>query len=61
MGSFYAPALNVDATKADLVWRNDDLDTHHGGFVLVDGVIYGSNWINNGSGNWGPELEHGRD
>lgn len=21
-------------------------------FVLVDGVIYGSNWINNGSGNW---------
>jgi len=44
--------LNVDATKADLVWRNDDLDTHHGGFVLVDGVIYGSNWINNGSGNW---------
>lgn len=51
MGSFML-RLNVDATKADLVWRNDDLDTHHGGFVLVDGVIYGSNWINNGSGNW---------
>lgn len=27
MGSFML-RLNVDATKADLVWRNDDLDTH---------------------------------
>ncbi len=44
--------LNVDATKADLVWKNDDLDTHHGGFVLVDGTIYGSNWISNNHGNW---------
>ena len=44
--------LNVNASDASLVWRNDDLDTHHGGFVLVDGVIYGSNWINNNHGNW---------
>lgn len=44
--------LSSDGTKADLVWRNKDLDTHHGGFVLVDGIIYGSNWINNTSGNW---------
>ena len=34
------------------LWRNNDLDTHHGGFVLVDGTIYGSNWINNNQGNW---------
>lgn len=44
--------LNADATSVDLVWRNDDLDTHHGCFVLVDGTIYGSNWLNNTSGNW---------
>ena len=44
--------LNVNGSDASLVWRNDDLDTHHGGFVLVDGVIYGSNWINNNHGNW---------
>lgn len=44
--------LNVDASNASLVWRNDDLDTHHGGYVLVDGIIYGSNWVNNNSGNW---------
>lgn len=51
IGSF---ALNIipDATQVNLAWRNDDLDTHHGGFVLVDDIIYGSNWINNNSGNW---------
>ena len=44
--------LNENATKIDLVWRNNDLDTHHGGFVLIDGIIYGSNWISNTHGNW---------
>jgi len=51
IGSFMLK-LNDDATAVSLAWRNNDLDTHHGGFVLVDGVIYGSNWINNTSGNW---------
>lgn len=44
--------LNVDATNASLAWRNNDLDTHHGGFVLHNGVLFGSNWINNNQGNW---------
>ncbi|MDD3502944.1 MAG: PQQ-binding-like beta-propeller repeat protein [Macellibacteroides sp.] len=44
--------LNVDATNASLVWRNNDLDTHHGGFVLHNGIVFGSNWINNNQGNW---------
>lgn len=44
--------LNGDATGASLVWRNEDHGTHHGGFVLVNGVIYGSNWISNNQGNW---------
>ena len=51
VGSFML-RLNEDASNAEFVWRNNDLDTHHGGFVLVDGTIYGSNWINNGQGNW---------
>ncbi len=51
IGSFML-RLNDDATDATLTWRNDDLDTHIGGLVLVNGVIYGSNWINNNSGNW---------
>ena len=50
-GSFMLK-LNDNATAVSLVWRNDDFDNHHGGYVLVDGIIYGANWINNGSGNW---------
>ena len=33
-------------------WKNNDLSTHHGGYVLLNGIIYGSNWINNNNGNW---------
>jgi len=51
IGSFMLQ-LNREATAATLLWRNMDFDTHHGGFVLLDGVIYGPNWINNGQGNW---------
>ncbi len=34
------------------VWRNNDLDTQHGGFVHLDGIIYGSNWMGSSPGNW---------
>lgn len=44
--------LADDMKSVSLAWKNDDLSTHHGGYVLVDGVVYGSNWINNGNGNW---------
>lgn len=44
--------LNNDATGVTLLWENNDLDTHMGGQVLVNGIIYGSNWINNGQGDW---------
>ena len=50
-GSFMLELIN-DATHVTLVWRNDDHGTHHGGFVLLNGVIYGSNWISNNQGNW---------
>ncbi|MHC5076801.1 MAG: PQQ-binding-like beta-propeller repeat protein, partial [Planctomycetota bacterium] len=33
-------------------WVNEVLDNHHGGVVLVDGYIYGSNWRGNPRGNW---------
>lgn len=38
--------------SADTLWTDNVLDVHHGGVVLIDGYIYGSNWINNGDGNW---------
>lgn len=44
--------MSEDGNSVSLKWTSDVLDTHHGGVVLVDGYIYGSNWINNGNGNW---------
>ncbi len=45
-------SLSEDGKDAEVKWSNDVLDTHHGGVVLLDGYIYGSNWLNNGNGNW---------
>lgn len=44
--------LSPDGKSFDVVWKNDTLDTHHGGVVLVDGNLYGSNWQNNSKGRW---------
>jgi outer membrane protein assembly factor BamB len=44
--------LSEDGKSVSLKWSSDVLDTHHGGDVLVNGYIYGPNWINNGNGNW---------
>ncbi|MDR0558845.1 MAG: PQQ-binding-like beta-propeller repeat protein [Prevotellaceae bacterium] len=50
-GSFLLE-LGDDLSSVKLVWRNEDLDTHIGGFVLVNGTIYGSSWTNNNQGDW---------
>ncbi len=44
--------ISEDGSNAEVAWTNDDLDNHHGNVVLVDGYLYGSNWLNNQSGNW---------
>jgi outer membrane protein assembly factor BamB len=41
-----------DGKSASVAWTDKVLDVHHGGVVLVNGYIYGSNWLNNGDGNW---------
>jgi outer membrane protein assembly factor BamB len=41
-----------DGKSASVVWSDSVLDVHHGGVVLVDGYLYGANWLNNGDGNW---------
>jgi len=41
-----------DGNNAQLVWTDQVLDVHHGGVVLIDGYIYGSNWTSNGNGDW---------
>ena len=45
-------SLNDDGTSVEVKWINEVLDNHHHGVVLIDGYIYGSNWISNGKGNW---------
>ncbi|WP_167615245.1 PQQ-binding-like beta-propeller repeat protein [Maribellus sediminis] len=44
--------LSEDGKSISLKWRNDVLDNHHGGVVLLDGNIYGANWTNNSNGKW---------
>ena len=44
--------LSDDLKSVTRLWKNETLDTHHGGYVEIDGVIYGSNHINNGQGTW---------
>lgn len=48
----YMLQLADDMKSVKLLWKNETLDTHHGGYVALDGVIYGSNHINNGQGTW---------
>ncbi|WP_346857208.1 PQQ-binding-like beta-propeller repeat protein [uncultured Draconibacterium sp.] len=45
-------SLSDDGRSIQLKWKNEDLDTHHGGVVLLDGNVYGSNWQNNANGKW---------
>ena len=44
--------IKDDGKNANVVWTDDVLDVHHGGVVLVDGYIYGANWLNNANGDW---------
>ncbi len=44
--------LSDDCRSVELKWTSDVLDNHHGGMVLVDGYLYGANWISNGKGHW---------
>ncbi|MFC2121261.1 PQQ-binding-like beta-propeller repeat protein [Bacteroidota bacterium] len=44
--------LAEDGNSVELEWIDEVLDIHHGGAVLVDGFIYGSNWEHNRMGTW---------
>ena len=45
-------SLSDDGKSVQLKWRNDVIDTHIGGVVLVNGNIYGSTWTSNSRGKW---------
>lgn len=44
--------MNPDGSGVTEKYSSTLFDNHHHGVVLVDGFLYGSNWINNGKGNW---------
>lgn len=45
-------SLSEDGRSVNLKWKNDTMDTHHGGVVLMDGNLYGTNWNDNSKGQW---------
>lgn len=44
--------LSDDGLQVERIWTDTVLDTHHGGVILIDGYLYGSNWTSNGRGDW---------
>ena len=44
--------LADDGKSVTEIWKNDTIDTHHGGVILVDDNLYGSNWQNTSKGRW---------
>jgi len=44
--------MKEDGSDADLIWIDSTLDVHHGGVVLLNGYIYGANFLHSGNGNW---------
>jgi len=45
-------SLADDGRSVSVKWTNPDFDNHIGGVVKVGNYVFGSNWINNGKGNW---------
>jgi len=44
--------ISPDGRSITKAWVNYTLDCHHGGVVVVDGYVYGSNWQSNTRGGW---------
>ena len=44
--------MKDDLLGVEFQWKDELLDNHHGGVVLINGYIYGSNWVSNNKGNW---------
>jgi outer membrane protein assembly factor BamB len=44
--------LNPDGSAPSAVWRNDDLDPHVGGAILLGDYLYGSNYETSSYGKW---------
>jgi len=44
--------MSDDYRSVSIKWKSSELDVHHGGVVLVDGYLYGSNYTSIRNGDW---------
>ena len=44
--------VNEKVSAIEEIYTDTVMDNHHHGLIELDGYLYGSNWINNGAGNW---------
>lgn len=44
--------ISPESKQVSELWRNETLDCHHGGVLVVDEHIYGASWESNSSGHW---------
>jgi len=44
--------LSQDGTSVKKKWNDQTLDCQHGGVILLNGYLYGSNWYDNMRGDW---------
>jgi outer membrane protein assembly factor BamB len=44
--------MSDDFRSVSIKWKSKELDVHHGGVVVVDGYIYGSNYSSIRNGDW---------
>ncbi len=52
--NFPSVMLKVDSSGSGVskVFKDQTFDNHHHGGILIDGYLYGSNWLSNGKGKW---------
>ena len=44
--------LSEDGSSPEIVWKNNDIDPHTGGVVLLGNYLFGSTYDNNSKGRW---------
>jgi outer membrane protein assembly factor BamB len=44
--------LSNDGSKPEIIWKNNDIDPHVGGVILLENYLYSSTWDNNARGKW---------
>ena len=45
-------SFQEDGSEIKLIWKNPELEPHHGGMVLLGDYIYSSNHMSNSMGEW---------